>query len=145
VAYPSRASLLHEISLEQPYGDVDVNAGVYSLTLVDAETPALNRLAFVGEQVFQSNTFYLLVIVPDMRPQFDNSIPMVGEVAARPRMFVIGAPVQPPDGGMQLRVIHAAHDTAVVDVYIDGRLTTPRFSYGQYTEYLGSACRSTAI
>src|SRR5690606_18724492 len=56
---------------------------------------------------------------------------------SQPRMFVVGAPVQPPDGGIQFRVIHAAHDTSVVDVYMDGRLIAPRFSYGQFTEYVG--------
>jgi hypothetical protein len=137
VAYPSRASLLHEISLEQPYGDIDVDAGVYSLTVVDADSPALNRLAFIGERVFEANTYYLLVIVPDIRPSTDGTVPVVGALAPQPRMFVIGAPVQPPDGGIQLRLIHAAHDTAVVDVYIDGRITAPRFGYGQYTEYIG--------
>lgn len=137
VAYPSRASLLHEISLEKPYGDIDVDAGVYSLTLVDAESQALNRLAFIGERVFQANTFYLLVIVPDMRPVLERGVPVIQRLASQPRMFVVGAPVQPPDGGIQFRVIHAAHDTSVVDVYMDGRLIAPRFSYGQFTEYVG--------
>lgn len=137
VAYPSRASLLHEISLERPYGDIDVDAGVYSLTVVDADSPTLNRLAFIGERVFQSNTYYLLVIVPDMRPAVQGGVPVVQGLAVQPRLFVVSAPVQPPDGGIQLRLIHAAHDTAVVDVYIDGRLTAPRFGYGQYTEYVG--------
>jgi hypothetical protein len=137
VAYPSRASLLHELSLERPYGDIDIDAGVYSLTLVDADTPALNRLAFIGERVFQANTFYLLVIVPDIRPLAGVTVPLVRELAAQPRMFVVGTSVQPPDDGIQFRLIHAAHDTAVVDVYIDGRLIAPRFNYGQYTEYVG--------
>src|SRR5690606_37402369 len=100
VAYPSRASLLHEISLEKPYGDIDVDAGVYSLTLVDAESQALDRLAFIGERVFQANTFYLLVIVPDMRPVLERGVPVVQRLASQPRMFVVGAPVQPPDGGI---------------------------------------------
>src|SRR5690606_18790298 len=116
---------LHEISLEKPYGDIDVDAGVYSLTLVDAESQALNRLAFIGERVFQANTFYLLVIVPDMRPVQERGVPVIQRLASQPRMFVVGAPVQPPDGGIQFRVIHAAHDTSVVDVYMDGRLIAP--------------------
>lgn len=148
VAYPSRASLLHEISLERPYGDIDVSAGVYSLTIVDAESAALNRLAFIGERVFQSNTFYLLVIVPDIRPlpsATGATGPTVRALSPLPRLFIVSAPVQPPDGGLKFRLIHAAHHTAVVDVYIDGRLTAPRFAYSQYTEYIGLPLHSHLI
>lgn len=137
IAYPSRASLLHEISLEQPYGDIDINAGVYSLTVVDADSPELPRLAFAGEQVFQGNVHYTLIIVPDIRPLPGVTVPLVRELTSRPRMFVVSAPVQPTDDSIELRLIHTAHSTAVVDVYIDNRLIVPRLSYGQYTEYIG--------
>ncbi len=44
-----------------------------------------------------------------------------------------------------MRLIHAAHDTDVTDLYIDGRLAVPRFTYGQYTPYLGLARYSHLI
>jgi hypothetical protein len=145
VAYPSRASLLHEISLAQPYGDIDVDAGVYALTLVDADSPDLNRLAFIGERVFQSSVHYTLVIVPNIQPDPEAPGRVLRELSPQPRLFIISAPIDPPAEGVQLRLIHAAHNTAVVDVFIDGRLAVPRLSYGQYTEYLGLARYSHLI
>lgn len=133
IAYPSRASLLHEIALEQPYGTIDVEADVYPLTIVDAESEGLDRLEQSGELVFNANTYYTLVIVPDIMP----TTPIrVGQLSPSPRLFAISAPLDPPGQGMQLRVVHAAYDTAVLDLYIDERLVVPRMNYSQYTEYL---------
>jgi len=146
IAYPSRASLLHEIAYEQPYGDIDIDAGVYPLTIVDADSPNLTRLAFVGERVFHAGAFYTLVIVPDIRPLTDSrGVSVLGALSTQPRLIVVSAPTQPPDDGLQLRVIHAAHNTSVVDVYINGRLTAPRLNYGQYTEYIGLPAHSHLI
>lgn len=133
IAYPSRASLLHEIRFEQPYGTIDIDADVYPLTIVDAESPMLERLEQSGEIVFNASTYYTLVIVPDMTPSADGS---VQSLSNSPRLFVVGAPLDPPAEGVQLRIIHAAHNTAVLDVYIDERLVVPRMNYSQYTEYL---------
>jgi hypothetical protein len=138
IAYPSRASLLHEIALGQPYGDIDIDAGAYSLTIVDATSPNLDRLAFIGEQVFISGVHYTLVIVPDLqRNPTSGQIPLVPALSDNPRLFVISAPIEPPANGIQLRIIHAAPDTAVLDVYVDERLVAPRLNFSQYTPYLG--------
>ncbi len=138
IAYPSRASLLHEISFEQPYGTIDIDADVYPLTIVDAESPTLDRLEQSGELVFNANTSYTLVMVPDISP--NRSAPTdpmsVGFLSNSPRLFAISTPLDPPADGIQLRIIHAAHNTAVLDLYIDERLVVPRMNYGQYTEYL---------
>ncbi len=146
IAYPSRASLLHEIPLGQPYGDIDVDAGIYPLTIVDATSANLDRLAFIGEQAFVSGVHYTLVIFPNvLRDPADNAEPRVPELTDIPRLFVISAPIEPPADGLQLRVIHAAPDTAVLDVYIDGRLAVPRLNYSQYTPYLGLSTYSHLI
>ncbi len=86
IAYPSRASLLHEISLEQPYGDIDISAGVYPLTIVDADSPDLTRLAFIGDQVFESNVHYTLIIVPDLQidQSAQDSTPRLPVLSTRP-------------------------------------------------------------
>jgi hypothetical protein len=137
IAYPSRASLLHEISYEQPYGNIDVEANVYPLTIVDAESESLDRLEQSGELTFNANTYYTLVIVPDIVPQGAPGDPMrVGQLSNTPRLFAISAPLDPPANGVQLRIIHAAYDTAVLDLYIDERLIVPRMNYSQHTEYL---------
>ena len=138
IAYPSRASLLHEIALEQPYGDIDIDAGIYPLSIVDAENPSLPRLAFIGERVFQANVHYTLIITPNLQagPTTNQGTPLPA-LTAQPRLLVVSAPIEPPENGMQLRVIHAAHSTDVVDIYIDNRLISPRLSYGSYTEYIG--------
>jgi hypothetical protein len=147
VAYPSRASLLHEVALEQPYGDIDIDAGVYPLTLVDAESAALDRLAFIGEQVFQANVHYTLIMIPDVTPttEANSSGLTLPPLADRPTLFVVNAPLEPPIAGIQLRVIHAAHSTDLVDVYIDGQLVVPRLTYSEYTPYLGLASYSHLI
>jgi hypothetical protein len=141
VAYPSRASLLHEVGLEQPYGTIDVDAGEYSLALVNADTPGLDILQRT-QQSFFANTLYTLVIVPDIRAVGESDVP---PCATQPRMFAVSAPVDPPQGGIRMRIIHAAHNTQVLDVYVDGRLVAQRVNYSRYTEYLGMADYSHRI
>ena len=146
IAYPSRASLLHQITLAQPFGNIDIDSGVYPLTIVDATSLDLNRLAFIGEQNFVSGVYYTLVIVPDvLRDPAESATPLVPELTDDPDLFVISAPVDLPIDGLQLRLIHAAPDTTVVDVYIDGRLAAPRLNYSQYTPYLGLSTFSHLI
>lgn len=140
VAYPDRSSLLHEIAPEQPYGTIDVNAGVYSLAVVDAGSPSLDRLYLGGQYAFHSSTLYTLVIVPDAGPltaSQPGAAVGAGPLAPTPRLFAVSAPIDPPPDGLRLRLIHAAHNTAVFDLYIDERLAVPRMTYSQATEYLG--------
>lgn len=140
VAYPSRASLLHQVRFEQPYGSIDVDAGIYSLTLVNADAPALDILARLGDQIFYANTLHTLIIVPDIQPparRAGDDVLTVGPGSSQPTAFSVSAPLELPPDGISLRLIHAAHDTAVLDVYIDERLVAPRMNYGRATEYLG--------
>jgi hypothetical protein len=141
IAYPSRASLLHEIGPEQSYGTIDVDAGEYSLALVNADTPGLDILERT-QQSFYGNTLYTLVIVPDIRVSAETGVPAC---AAQPRMFAVSAPVDPPQGGIRMRIIHAAHNTQVLDIYVDGRLVAQRVNYSRFTEYLGMADYSHRI
>jgi len=134
IAYPSRASLLYQISFRQPYGSVDIDAGLYALTIVAADSPDLTILKRTGDTSLYANTLYTMVIVPDIAPSGDGTVP---SLAAEPRLFVISAPVEPPQDGIRLRIVHAAHNTAVVDIYIDERLVARRVNYGLGTEYLG--------
>ncbi len=145
IAYPSRASLLHEIRLEQPYGTIDVDAQEYNLTLVDATSSNLNILERV-QASFYANTLYTLVIVPDITPVVGQpGVVRIGPVSGSARMFAVSAPVDPPQNGIRLRIVHAAHDTQVVDVYIDERLVAQRVNYSRFTEYLGMADYSHRI
>jgi hypothetical protein len=148
IAYPSRASLLHEVQLEQPYGTVDIASNSYSLTVVDATTPELALVERVGELTFNAGVLYTLIVVPDLPPvdiaaarqetQTDSPLIIpVNSATSQARLFVIDAPIDPPANGMRLRVFHAAHNTAVVDVYIDERLVAPRVNYSRYTQYIG--------
>lgn len=138
LAYPSRESLLHEIALEKPYGTVDINAQIYSLALVDATSPDLTVLARLGDFSLYANMLYTAIIVPDMQPSFDrNNLPEVQSVVPTPRAFLVSAPLDPPPDGLRLRLIHAAPNTAVLDIYIDGRLVAERVNYSRATEYLG--------
>lgn len=141
ITYPDRSSLLHEISLEQPYGTIDVNAGVYALAVVDASSPSLDRLYLGGEYAFNTSTLYTLIIVPDSippsGPQASTPATTAGSLAPNPRLFVVSAPIDPPAEGIKLRLVHTAHSTAVLDLYIDERLALPRMTFGQATEYLG--------
>lgn len=137
ITYPDRASLLHEVTLEQPYGTIDVDAKVYPLAIVDATSTALTRLELIGDVSFYANTLYTLVIVPDIAPNPAARTLLPGLLSPAMRLFFISAPIDPPQDGIRLRVIHAAHDTAVVDLYIDERLAVPRLNYSRYTEYMG--------
>ncbi len=138
VAYPSRESLLHEVALEKPYGTIDVGAGVYSLAVVDAESPNLAVLSRLGDYSFYANTLYTIIVVPDARPAVSGGgQPQIGPVSPTPRAFVVSAPIETPPDGIRLRVVHAAHNTAVLDVYLDGRLVAERVNYSRATEYLG--------
>lgn len=145
ITYPDRASLLHEISLEQPYGDIDIEAGVYPLAIVDATSTALDRLELVGEVSFYGSTHQMLIIVPDISPNLATANILPGPLSAAPRMFAISAAIDPPGEGFRMRIIHAAHNTAVVDLYIDERLIVPRLNYSRYTEYLGLSDYSHTI
>lgn len=135
IGYPSRASLLYEVALATPYGDIDIDSGVYPLTIIDAESESLDRLAFIGDRTFNANMHYTLVMIPDL--SYNPDKPQLSPLVNRPRLFVVGAPIEPPDNGLQLRLIHAAPDTTITDVYIDGKLVAPRLTYGEFTEYLG--------
>lgn len=139
VAYPSRESLLHQVALEQPFGSVDVQAGIYSMVLVEAAGPDLSVLARLGDFSVYAGTLYSIIIVPDVQPTVDPNTnqPRVAAAVATPRAFIISAPVDPPPDGLRLRLIHAAPNTAVLDMVIDGRLVAERMNYGRVTEYLG--------
>lgn len=138
LAYPSRESLLHEIALEQPYGAVDMAAHIYTLTLVDATSPDLTVLARLGDFSLYANMLYTAIIVPDMQPAIGSSNqPLVQPVVPTPRGFLISAPLDPPPDGVRLRLIHAAPNTAVLDIYIDNRLVAERVNYSRATDYLG--------
>lgn len=141
IAYPSRASLLHQLALEQPFGAIDLDAGERTLVVVDADSPNLDLLARSGRFSFYGSTLYTLIIVPYLTPLGDTVSPLSGE----PYVFAVAAPVEPPQGGIRLRLIHAAHDTAVVDVYIDERLVAQRMYYSRFTEYLGLESYSHTI
>jgi hypothetical protein len=136
IGYPSRASLLHEIHLERPYGSVDMDAGVKSLAIVDASSPTLDILSRVGDVSFYGDTYYTFIIIPDMPPPPDDTF-TVGRLVTKPRLFVVSAPMETPPDGVRMRIVHAAHDTAVLDVYIDERLVASRVNYGLATQYLG--------
>lgn len=138
VAYPSRESLLHQVALEQPYGTVDIAARIYSLALVDSASADLAVLARLGDHSVYSSTLYTVVIVPDIQPVISPTTnqPQVGATVSTPRAFIISAPVDPPPDGLRLRLVHAAPNTAVLDMYIDGRLVAERMNYSRVTEYL---------
>ncbi len=146
ITYPDRSSLLHEISPQQPYGTIDVDSGVYALAVVNAASPSLDRLYLGGQYAFNTSTLYTLVIVPDA-PAAAAASPALsaGPLAATPRLFVVSAPIDPPAEGIRLRLIHAAHNTAVFDLFIDERLALPRMTYSDATEYLGIAGYSHTI
>lgn len=141
IGYPSGASLLHRLEIERPYGTIDVPAGTYSINLIDSDSPDLTLLERVGDQKFNSNTLYTFVVVPAVTPPEQapgGVLSPVGPGSTTPRLFTIRAPVDPPAGnGVRLRVIHAAHSTAVVDLYVDGRLLVPDMFYSVSTDYLG--------
>jgi hypothetical protein len=144
IAYPSRASLLYQISFAQPYGSVDIDAGLYSLAIVDAESPDLTILNRTGDKSLYANTLYTMVIVPDITPE-SNSGDAGSALSPNPRLFMVSAPVEPPPDGIRLRIVHAAHNTAVLDIYVDERLVARRVNYGLATQYLGLTKYSHSI
>jgi hypothetical protein len=138
VGYP-RAALLDNISLEMPFGGVDSNSGLYSLTLMDAKSATMNVLERFGDQSFYANTLYTLVIVPNLTHTLSplTQQPIVTANSPQPHLFIVTAPTQPPDSGMRLRLINTAYSIPSLDVYIDGQLTAARMNYSSITEYLG--------
>ncbi len=132
VAYPSRASIIHQITYAQTYGSVDVMPGIYRLTVVDAALPDLPVRYRAGEVNLFAGALYTFIIVPDL--QVSDRAPSQTD---RVRFFVISAPLDPPPDGIALRIIHTAVNTDVVDVYIDERLVASRLSFGQFTTYIG--------
>ncbi len=146
IGYPSGEALLYQIGFEQPYGTIDVEAGAYPLAIIDADAPATPLLARVGDQNFYANTFYTLIVVPDVQPVVGGSSGTVGALSPTPRLITLPSPIEPPqENGLRLRVVHAAHSTAVLDVYLDGRLVAGRMNFGRVTEYLGLESYSHTI
>lgn len=147
IGYPSGEALLYQIGLRQPFGTIDVDTKAYNLAILNADAPASTTppvLERLGEINFYSNTLYTFITVPNAIP---SGLPTaVGNISAQTKTFVISAPLEPPaNNGLRLRIVHAAHSTAVVDVYIDERLVASRVNYGDYTEYLGLADFSHTI
>lgn len=146
IGYPSGEALLYQLGLEQPYGTIDVPAGAYPLAIINADEPSSPLLARVGDQNFYANTLYTLITVPDLQIRTGDTAGRVGSVSSTPRLIVIQAPIEPPqENGLRLRVVHAAHSTAVLDVYLDGRLVAGRMNFGRATEYLGLESYSHTI
>jgi hypothetical protein len=142
LGYPSGESLMPQIGYAQPYGTIDLDAGEYSLSVNDAANPT-SSIERIGNQNLYANTLYTAIIVPDVNPTAQTGI--VGEGSARTRTLVLSAPLEVPVDGVRLRLVHAAHDAAVVDIYIDERLVASRVNYGDYTEYLGLASYSHVV
>ncbi len=147
IGYPSGESLLYQIGLKQPFGTIDVETKPYTLAVLNADAsesttpPVLERL---GEIDFYANTLYTFIVVPNAIPSGNPG--QIGSISTQTKTFVISAPLEPPVGnGLRIRIIHAAHSTAVVDVYIDERLVASRVNYGDFTEYLGLADYSHTI
>ncbi len=137
IGYPSGEALLYRLNLEQAYGTIDIDSGAYPLAVMDADSPDNLILQRFGEANFYGNTLYTLIVVPDVAPAVGNALEAV---SPDPRMFIISAPLDPPSGdGLRLRIMHTAHDTAVLYIYIDERLVASRVNYGRFTEYLGLA------
>ncbi len=142
VGYPSKEALLYQIGLEQSFGTIDIPADkAYSLNIIDESSPNLTILDRYGDYNFYANTLYTIVIVPDLSPILNSAGAIayrIGPLTNRPRLFVISAPIDPPvDNGLQLRIVHAAHSTMVLDIYIDEHLVASRVNYSRVTEYLG--------
>lgn len=145
VAYPNGASLIHEIHRDTLYGTVDIPVdneyedNEYPLTLVSASD--INQpLARAGRVSLTANTLYTLIIVPDItpvpQPEGSNLIQLPQD-SPTPRLFIVSTPIDPPADGLRLRIVHAAHSTAVIDFYIDEKLVIPNFNFSDFTEYLG--------
>lgn len=140
IGYPSGEALLYNLGLEKPYGTVDIDAGSYPLTVIDATSSNLAILQRYGDANLYANTLYTLIVVPNMTPLVGQPAYTLQAVAPEPRLIVISGPLDPPEGnGIRLRIVHAAHDTSVLNLYIDERLVASRVNYGRVTEYLGLA------
>jgi hypothetical protein len=150
IGYPSKESLLHQIALEQPFGTIDIVADrAYSLNVIDGDNPNMDILERFGEYNFYANTLYTLIIVPNLIPEVGNDGQFsyrVGNPSSEPHMFVISGPIDPPsENGIRLRIAHAAHSTAVLDIYVDEKLVASRVNYSRITEYLGLESYSHTI
>ncbi|MBL8153062.1 MAG: DUF4397 domain-containing protein, partial [Anaerolineae bacterium] len=142
IGYPSGEALLYQVVREQPFGTIDIDAGAYSLAVLDGESAARQILARLGEQVFYSNTLYTLIVVPNPTVVAGSATAGAEPVIA----FSLSAPLDTEtEAGIRLRIIHAAHSTAVLDLYIDERLVASRVNYSRFTEYLGLASYSHII
>jgi hypothetical protein len=142
LGYPSGESLMPQIGFAQPYGTIDLDAGEYSLAVNDATNPTTS-IERIGNQNLYANTLYTAIIVPNVTPASQDGV--VGTGSAQTRTLVLSAPLEAPVDGVRLRLVHAAHDAAVVDIYIDERLVASRVNYGDYTEYLGLASYSHVV
>lgn len=147
IGYPSGEALLYQIGLKQPFGTIDVDTKPYTLAILNADAPpstvppVLERL---GEINFYANTLYTFIVVPNAVPSGNPG--QVGPLSTQTKTIILSAPLEPPIGnGLRLRIVHAAHSTAVVDVYIDERLVASRLNYSDFTEYLGLADYSHTI
>jgi Domain of unknown function (DUF4397)/Bacterial SH3 domain len=143
LGYPSGEALLYQIGLQQPFGTIDLEAGAYSVAVLAADSPAPTVLERLGEINFYANTLYTLVVLPDVQPSSDSSV--VGTLSAQTKTFVLSAPLEAPSEGLRLRIVHAAHNFAVIDIYIDEQMVASRVSYNRFTEYLGLADYSHLI
>jgi hypothetical protein len=138
IGYPSGEALLYQLALEEPFGSIDIDARNYSLAAIDADSPTLSRLLLIGEQNLNANTLYTVILVSDVRPSGSEN--RVGALGTGVIPYFLTAPIDPPpDDGLRLRIVHAAHSTRVVDVYIDERLVIRNLNYKEFTEYLGLA------
>jgi hypothetical protein len=137
VGYP-QAPLLSHIALEQSYGSIDIQAGEYNLTLMDAVRPDQPVIERYGDQTFYGNTLYTLVMVPNVQPPpaLDLAQRQLAVGSSDPRLLIISAPLNPHSDGIRLRIVHAAFNYQLLDVYIDGRLIASGLNYGSYSEYL---------
>ncbi|MEZ4669316.1 MAG: DUF4397 domain-containing protein [Anaerolineae bacterium] len=143
IGYPSGEALLYQIGLNQPFGTIDIDAGSYSMAVLDADSPTPTVLERLGEVNLYSNTLYTVVVVPDVQPSGNSQV--VGTLSAQTQTFILSTPLEAPQEGLQLRIVHAAHNFAIVDIYIDEKRVASRVNYGRYTEYLGLASYSHLI
>ncbi len=147
IGYPSGEALLYQIGLKQPFGTIDVDTKSYNLAILNADAPPSTTppvLERLGEINFYSNTLYTFITVPNVVPS--GGLGPVGNISNQTKTFVLSAPLEPPvNNGLRLRIVHAAHSTAVIDIYIDERLVASRVNYLDYTDYLGLADFSHTI
>ncbi len=147
IGYPSGEALLYQIGLKQPFGTIDVDTKAYTLAVLDADSPPSSTppvLERLGEFNFYSNTLYTFITVPNAVPAERPTL--VGAISNQTKTFAISASLEPPvNNGLRIRIVHAAHNSAVIDIYIDERRVASRVNYGDYTDYLGLADFSHTI